>query len=393
MRYGLTQLKLKRKTKPGRHGDGGGLYLAVSPNGAKSWIFMWKKSGKRHAMGLGSYPTLSLLEAREEAIAARKAVAKGENPKAARNARKAGTLTFAEAAEKCITATGGGWSYKHRNQWQASLGDKYVATLKPMAVNTISTDDVLKVLAPIWQDKHVTAKRIRSRIEIILDWAKAKGHRTGENPARWRGHMSNLLPKRKHAVTHLTAMAYQDVPDLVATLRLQDRVAARALEFLILTAARTAEVTNALWSEIEGDVWTIPAERMKGNRQHVVPLSDRCLEILQQQKERLPSRFVFPSAPDRPMYHDGLLELLRELRDEPTVHGMRSAFRMWAAERGYPRELAELCLAHRIGSVVEQSYQRSTLLEQRRRIMQDWTNFCTSPATGKVVGMRGRRAS
>ncbi|MGC2075700.1 MAG: integrase arm-type DNA-binding domain-containing protein, partial [Xanthobacteraceae bacterium] len=330
MKYELTELKVKRLKKPGRHGDGNGLYLAISNTGARSWIFMWKKGGKRYAMGLGSLAKLPLKEARDLAMAAHKDLREGKNPKAARNAREAGTLTFGDAADKFIAAKASGWKAKHKYQWVSSMSDKYIASLRPLAVSAISTDDVLKILTPIWQKKHITAARIRNRIEVVLDWAKAMKHRDGDNPARWRGHMQMLLARPTHAVKGLAAMPYAEVPDFTALLRKQDRVAARALEFLILTAARTAEVCGARWDEIDLDnaVWVIPDKRMKSKRLHRVPLSGRAMAILKNAKaHHLPSPYVFPSSPDRALYRDPMMAALRELRDTVTVHGFRSSFR------------------------------------------------------------------
>jgi integrase len=387
----LTALKIKRKKKPGRYGDGGGLYLAVNENGAKSWIFMWKKPGKRHAMGLGSANTLSLSEARQEATEARKALLDGENPKAERNARKAGTLTFGECADRFVAAMGGAWkSDRHRYQWRQTLSDKYAKTLRPLAVSDIQTEDVLKVVQPIWPTKHITATRLRNRIEQILDWATANGHRKGENPARWRGHMSILLPKIKHSVTHLVAMPHAQVPDFMAALRLQERVPAGALEFLILTATRAGEVLGAKWDEIDmkAKVWTIPKGRMKAGKEHIVPLSGRCMDILQRAEKT--SAFVFPGIPsNRPLYHHAMLTVLRELADDKlTVHGFRSSFRDWAGDTTtFPREIVEFALAHGINDKTEEAYRRSTAVEKRRELMELWAGYC-EPKAGDVVSIR-----
>ena len=412
----LTALKIRRAKKPGRYGDGGGLYLAVNENGAKSWIFMWKeedkkkkdetkegggrpKHYKRYAMGLGSARTLSLADAREEALKARKARLGNKDPRAERNARIAGVPTFGECADEYVETNKRSWSTKHAYQWQHTLSDNYIASLRSLAVNSITTERVLEVLQPIWQDKYITATRLRSRIEQVLDWAAVKKYRSGENPARWRGNLRHLLAKTKHTVSHRVAMPYADVPAFMATLRKQDSTTARALEFLILTATRAGEVFGAQWDEIDDDTWIIPPKRMKGGREHRVPLSKRCVELLWQLKQEQETTFpakavlVFPGVlTDKPLYHASMLTVLRELtrNTELTVHGFRSSFRDWAGDKtSFPREVVEFALAHGINDKTKEAYRRSTAVEKRHELMEAWAAYCELNE-GNVIPISGK---
>ena len=385
-------------TEPGRHSDGEGLYLNVTPAGARSWLFMWKKAGKRREMGIGSAGSVSLARAREIAGECRAQVAAGIDPIEARDAAaeiKPRKPTFGEIADKFLAAKESEWrNPKHRAQWRMTL-ETYAASLWPKPVDEIDTEAVVAVLTPLWQTKAETASRLRGRIENVLDAARAKGHIPSNeaNPARLRGHLAHLLPKRNKLTRgHHAAMAYDDVPAFVARLRKREALAALALEFCILTAARSGEALGARWSEIDlaAKVWTVPADRMKAAREHRIPLSDRALAILQKLYETRIGDLVFPGLRDgKPLSNTAMEMLLRRMdQDEATVHGFRSAFRDWAGnETHFPREVAEAALAHVVGDKAEQAYRRSDALEKRRDLMQAWANHC-APASGNVVNLR-----
>jgi integrase len=412
--FGLTALRVKRIRKPGRHADGGGLYLAVSESGARSWVFAWKRGGRRRVRGLGSVDTVSLVDARELAADCRKAVREGRDPASAR-ADRAGVPTFGECARRLIEDQEQGWrNAKHRYQWRATLlgevvgrdgkakktRDDYCANLRPKPVNEIDTADVLGALQPIWTAKTETATRVRQRIEATLNWAKAHRHRDGENPAAWRGHLAMMLPPpgKLVRVKHLAAMPYDEVPAFMARLRAAEGVAPRAVEFTILTAARSGEVRGATWSEIdlEGKVWTVPAERMKAGHEHRVPLSKRAMAVLREaEKMRMhagPDALVFPGLRDgRPLSDMSLSAVLRRLEIDVTVHGFRSSFRDWAGDcTAFPRDLIEQALAHVIADKTEAAYRRSDALERRRQLMEAWAGHC-EPKAANVVRMRRRR--
>ena len=378
--------------KPGRHSDGGGLYLNVTPSGTRSWVFMWTRDGRRREMGLGSYPATTLSRARWIAGLNRASVAEGRDPIVERG--KASEPTFGECVEQFLSGVEGSWrNEKHRAQWRMTL-TKYCAPLADRQVSEISTADVLKVLQPIWKVKPETASRLRGRIERVLDFASARGWRNEENPARWRGHLKNILPQRaKLTRGHHAAMPYIDVPDFVARLQQAEAMAARALEFLILTAARTGEVLGARWQEIdlEARLWVIPAERMKATREHRVPLSDRAMAILSPLHVTRVSEYVFPGQrPGRPLSSSAMEMLLRRMKaDHYTVHGFRSSFRDWAGDRtNFAREVAEAALAHQLGDATERAYRRADALEKRRDLMDDWTDFCGSVELSNVVRLR-----
>lgn len=377
-------------TKAGRHSDGAGLYLNVSPSGARSWVFMWKRAGKRREMGLGALSAVSLAMAREKAAACRAIVADGCDPLEAKQANRA-IPTFGEAADALITSMSPAWrNPKHRAQWAMTIGDAYCGRLRSKPVDEIDTADVLAVLTPIWQTKPETASRLRGRIEAVLSWAKAHGHRCGENPAAWRGHLDKLLPKRmKLSRGHHAAMPYAAVPAFIGKLREREAIAAQALEFAILTGARSGEVRGATWAEIDLDakVWTIPAERMKAARAHRVPLSSRAVEILEKLAKATTGQFVFPGhRPDKPLSVMAMDMLLRRMKVDVTIHGFRSAFRDWAGnETSFAREIAEAALAHAIGDKAEQAYRRSDALEKRRALMQAWANFCEPMGNARNV--------
>jgi integrase len=385
-------------TEPGRHSDGEGLYLNVTPAGARSWLFMWKKAGKRREMGIGSAGSVSLARAREIAGECRAQVAAGIDPIEARDAAaeiKPRKPTFGEIADRFLATKESEWrNPKHRAQWRMTL-ETYAAPLWSRPVDEIDTEAVLAVLTPLWQTKAETASRLRGRIENILDAARAKGHIPSNeaNPARLRGHLAHLLPKRaKLTRGHHAAMAYDDVPAFIARLREREALAALALEFCILTAARSGEVLGARWSEIDlaAKVWTVPAERMKAAREHRIPLSERALAILEKLSKARTGDLIFPGQrAGKPLSNTAMEMLLRRMdQDAVTVHGFRSAFRDWAGnETHFPREVAEAALAHVVGDKAEQAYRRSDALEKRRDLMQAWANHC-APASGNVVNLR-----
>ena len=388
----LTARRVKT-AKPGKFGDGGGLQLAVAPSGAKKWVLRFLWQSRPREMGLGSYPEVSLADAREKALAGRRLARSGVDPIAARKKSERVT-TFGELADEIAGHLAEGFrNAKHKAQWRMTL-TVYAEPLRAKPVDKIETADVLAVLRPIWQAKPETASRLRGRIERILNAAKAKGYRTGENPAAWRGHLENLLPKPSPLSRgHHAAMRYQDVPAFVAKLREREAVAGLALEFAILTAARSGEILGARWFEIDLDakVWTIPAERMKAAREHRVPLSEPALAILRKVNEAKVSDYVFlGQRSGKPLSVMALEMVLRRMGiEEATVHGFRSAFRDWAGnETHFPRELAEHALAHVIGDKAEQAYRRSDALARRRELMDAWARHCEGAAGENVVASK-----
>ena len=349
-------------------------------------------------MGLGPAPDVSLREAREAAAKARRLLREGEDPIDERRMErgKSSASTFAECAERFLGTNEKAWSNaKHRAQWRSTLGAYVFPAFGDSPVDIISVDDVLRVVQPLWQAKPETASRVRGRIERVLDWARARGLRSGENPARWRGHLDKLLPKRSQvqAVRHFAALPWHEAPAFMAALRGRAGIAARALEFLILTAARSGEVRGMSWAETDGGVWTIPAERMKGNEGHRVPLSSRAQAILDEMRElgAEPGQLVFPGMrAGKPMSDITLGAALKRMgRDDLTVHGFRSTFRDWAAEETrFHREVCEQALAHTLANKVEAAYRRGDLFEKRRQLMTAWARYCEQPAQGKVVEFR-----
>jgi integrase len=417
----LTALKVTRSNAPGMYADGGGLYLQVTVNGkngdaAKSWIYRYMLRGRARAMGLGPLTAIGLQDARMRAAECRRQRHDGIDPIEARRSGReqaildAGrSLTFKEATRRYIEGHKAGWrNAKHAAQWESTLATYAEPVLGSLSVQAIDTTLVLKVLEPLWTTKTETAGRLRGRIETVLDWARVRGHRKGENPARWRGHLDKLLPARSKVrkVEHHAALPYTELPDFMSALREQEGIAARALEFVILTATRTGETIGAKWSEINlaDKVWTIPAGRMKAGKEHRVPLAPRALAILHEMISRHQmscvdheaDAFVFPGGRHgKPLSNMGMAMTLRRMRREDlTVHGFRSSFRDWAAERTtFPSEVAEMALAHAVGDRVEAAYRRGDLFEKRRRLMTAWADFFTKkPAErGKVVALRGAK--
>jgi integrase len=380
--------------KPGRHADGGNLYLSISPSGAgRSWVFLYRWRGKPTEIGFGSARDVTLADARKRATEARSKLAQGINPKDD-NGKPAEGATFGEVADGVIKTMKPGWrNEKSEQAWELTLG-KYCFSIRRNPVADITTDQVLEVLSPIWQSNPETAQRMRGRIERVLDAAKAQKLRFGDNPAAWRGNLEYRLPKPdKLARGHHAAMAYDDVPAFLTDLRATESTAARALEFCILTAARSGEVLGARWAEIDLDkeVWTVPAKRMKGAREHRVPLSARAMEIAKAMHAVRSSDFVFTGQrANRPLAAVTFEKVLRRMKIEnATTHGFRSSFRDWAGnETGYPRDLIETALAHLIGDQAEQAYRRSDALEKRRLLMQAWDGFCSTLPADKIVPLR-----
>lgn len=406
----LTALKVSRASRPGMYADGAGLYLQVTGAGAKSWVYRFSLRGRAREMGLGSLSALSLTDARAKAAECRRLRQEGVDPIEARKAQReqaaldaAKMLTFAQAAARYIAAHRSGWkNAKHASQWENTLASYAGPVLGPLSIQAIDTTLVLKVLEPIWKAKPETANRVRGRIEAILDWAKVRGLRQGENPARWRGHLDHLLPAKTKVrrVKHHAALPYAEMPAFIAHLRTKQGVAARALEFTALTAARTGDTIGAVWDEPNASdkVWVVPAERMKAGKEHRVPLCNRALAILDEmQNDRTTdSQYVFPGGKaGKALSNMAMTEVLRRIgRSNITVHGFRSTFRDWAAERtNFPSEVVEMALAHAVGDKVEAAYRRGDLFEKRRRLMAEWEGFCNGPAApagDKVVTIRGR---
>ncbi|MCJ2044762.1 integrase arm-type DNA-binding domain-containing protein [Methylobacterium sp. J-078] len=387
----LSALTAGRIKAAGMYGDGGGLWLQASGSGAKSWIFRFTLNGRSREMGLGSFSTFTLAEAREKALACRKLCAEGIDPIEARQVQRgearleaAKAMTFAECASAYIESHKAGWrNTKHAAQWQATLNTYANPAFGNLPVQGIDTGLVMRAIEPIWATKSETASRVRGRIEAILDWATTHGYRRGENPARWKGHLQNLLPKRSRVrrVQHHAALPYSEIAGFMVDVRSQDAIAARTLEFAILTATRTGETIGAQWSEIDlaSAMWTIPAERMKGGREHRVPLSAVAIDLLAVLPGPSGGPFVFPGGRrGKPLSNMAMLELLKRMdRSDLTVHGFRSTFRDWAAETtAFASEVVEMALAHIVSDKVEAAYRRGDLLLKRRELMEAWAARC-----------------
>ena len=408
----LSAMLVSKITAPGYYCDGAGLYLQVSPSGSKSWIFRYRIDGRQREMGLGPLIGLSLAEARTAAATYRKGFTKevridhiearqeARSAAAALRAEQRAIPTFDAAARLYIAAHRHEWkSAKHAGQWQSTL-DAYVGPIfGSMPVNQVDTADVLKALGDIWTEKTETATRVRGRIESVLDWARVAGYRTGENPARWRGHLEHSLaaPTKAKKVVNHPALPWREIGDFMVDLRSQNGVAAKALEFAIATAARSGEVRMATWGEVDlqSKTWTIPASRMKAGVEHRVPLADAVVELLRQMPRIEGCDWIFPGMKSRPLSDMSLTAVLRRMkRDDITVHGMRSTFRDWCAEssaNSFGREAAEHALAHSLPDKVEAAYRRGDQFERRILLMAAWTDFCatTSATTATVTPIRG----
>lgn len=384
----LTNTQIKAVSQKGRVSDGGGLYLNVSKTGSKSWLFMWTRNGRRREMGLGSLKSgtvnVSLAMARQKAEEVRTILGRGGDPFTAMNERIASRkkLTFGEAAEDTIDALRHTWrNEKSEAQWRMTLLENYAKPLCNRPVDEITTEDVVRILKPIWLEKAETARRLRARIEKVLDHAKVRGERTGDNPAKLKGHLDHILPKaNKLQRGHHAAMPYKDVPDFMERLQDAKGASARALELTILCATRTGETLNAKWEEIDldNDLWTIPAERMKALNEHLIPLSQPAISLLRLQYSKRINDFIFPGqAPNKPLSNMAMTKVLKSLCEEHyTVHGFRSSFRDWAGEEtSFAREISEQALAHVIGSTTERAYRRGDALKRRHDLMSAWSNY------------------
>lgn len=391
----LTQMQVARLKEPGYHGDGAGLWLKVTAHGSKSWILRYTFQGREKWTGLGSYPVVTLADAREKALMLKRQILQGTDPvqqkresMAQAAAESAKAVDFDWCAAQYIAAHKAGWKNpKHADQWANTIKTYASPVLGAVAVDKVDTPHVMKALEPIWATKAETASRLRGRLEAILDWATVRKFRTGENPARWKGHLDTLLPARSKVarVQHFAALPWKDVGDFMKDLSGQPGIGALALKFTILTAARSGEVRGMTWGEVDltESLWIIPAERMKAGREHRIPLSPPAVALL---KELLPFRregeqVVFPSIRDRkPLSDMTLTAVLRRMgRNDMTVHGFRSTFRDWAAEAtDYPAEMAEMALAHTVSNKVEAAYRRGDMFDKRLKMMNDWANMCSS---------------
>lgn len=399
----LTATQVRGIRAPGKYGDGRNLWLIVTPTGRKRWEFRYTFQGKRRYMTLGPLDFLSLAEARDRALETRRQLWAGTDPMEARKAKKPRRLTtFRDVATEAIASFQKGWSKgASANRWSSPLRHYAYPSLGDMDVRAITTEDVYAVIDPLWTEKPETARRLRARIERILDFATAMKLRTGDNPARLKGNLEFLLPSVPKIEKHFDALPFDDVAGFMADLRTREAVAARALEFTILTAARTGEVIGAKWSEMDLDagVWTVPSERMKTrrstNRDHRVPLTKAAIALLKSLPRDPKSDFVFisPAVSGKSISNMAMTNVLKRMKrkEGTTVHGFRSTFRDWAAERtGYSNEVIEMALAHVIGNAVEAAYRRGDLFEKRRHLMEDWEAFCAGEvqSSAKIVNIR-----
>jgi integrase len=404
----LTAIKVAKLAEPGYFGDGGGLWLQVAPALTKSWVFRFTLAGKSREMGLGPVHTVNLAEAREAAREQRQLLLQGVDPIEARSslrrrdvAAAAKVVFFRAEAEAFIEAMRHEWkNAKHEAQWTSTLTTYAYPYIGKMAVSEIETADVMRCLEPIWTTKTETAKRLRGRIEAILDRATALKHRKGDNPARWKGHLDNLLasPSKVAKREHHAALPYGEIGAFMKELRALDDLAAKAMEFTILTAARTNEAIGAKWQEIDlqAAIWTIPGARMKSKRPHRVPLSKPAVALLKALQKVTESPLVFPGrGGEKPLSNMAMLALLqRRMKKGATVHGFRSAFRDWAAEQSnFPGEVAEMALAHVIEDQTEAAYRRGDLFEKRAKLMQAWADYCgRDHKAATVTPIRARKA-
>ena len=404
----LSAKAVEKQRRAGHFHDGGGLYLQVTRARAKSWVFRYTRHGRAHELGLGSLKGVPLAKARKLAQDAHELLAEGIDPiehrrakLAAEAANKAKSVTFRHCAKSYVEAHSPSWrNKKHTAQWSSTLETYAYPVIGDRPVSQVTTDDVLTILSPLWVEKNETAKRLQQRIASVLDWARVRNYRTGHNPAQWRGHLDKLLakPSRVKQVRHHPSMPHADLPAFMAELAALPGTAATALRFAVLTAARSGEVLGAKWEEIDlpGKTWLIPAERMKARKAHRVPLSDTAVALLDALPRVEGNDYVFPSRGERPLSSMAMLETMRRLGFSPggqrgpyVVHGMRSSFRTWCSEKtSFPRELAEQALGHVVGDAVERAYQRSDLLDRRRKLMTDWSRYLERKP-GKVVKMGG----
>ncbi len=373
---------------PGRHGDGRGLFLYVKQSGARSWVLRYQVQGRRRDLGLGSFPDVTLAMARDRAGEARRMIAEGEDPISKKHQTR--PKTFEEAARELIESKRPGWkSAKHAAQWTSTLKTYAFPKLGRIQVAKIQTSDVIAALSPIWSEKPETANRVRQRIESVMDFASAMGIRTGDNPARWRGHLENLLPRpnKVRAVRHHPALPHADIDHFMEALSQRKGVATRALAFTILTAARSGETRLATWAEIDLDTrsWTVPAHRMKAAKEHRVPLTLAAIALLGKQRGGDALLFESETKLEKPISNMSMTSVLRRMgQNDVTVHGFRSTFRDWAGETtGFPREVIEAALAHGIKDKAEAAYARSDLYDKRRKLMEAWSDRVFARLTNK----------
>lgn len=396
----LSPLAVSRIATPGMHavGEVTGLYLLVLPTGVRTWILRASVDGRRREFGLGGFPSVTVADAKSVARRYRQQIAEGTDPAAARRetarsrlAAVATAKTFDQCAAAYIAAHEAGWkNAKHAQQWRNTLSLYASPVMGDLLIRDVELSHVLTALEPIWRQKTETASRLRGRIELVLDWATARGYRDGLNPARWRGHLDKLLPRPSKVArkSHHAALAIDHLGAFMRRLRSSDGVGARALEFVVLTAARSGEVRGAVWSEIDVDtgVWAVPGERMKAGKEHRVPLSSAALDLLRRIPRGLPNELVFSSPRGGQLSDMTLTAVLRRMKVEAVPHGFRSTFRDWAAERtNYPGELAEMALAHTIGDKVEAAYRRGDMFEKRRRMMEEWAAFAAVEHSSAAV--------
>jgi hypothetical protein len=383
----LTDIVVKKLSKSGRHTDHQtkGLHLWIKVTGQKYWIFRYTFQGKRLAVSFGPYPDVSLRQARERAIEARNLINKGTNPLKEKKASETQNLSerilnFQDFALDYIETMRPQWrNQKHGDQWVATVTNYAFPIIGSMSLDVIDTQQIMEILSPIWHSKAETASRLRGRIEKILSAAITRKLRTGANPAIWKGHLENLLPTQRASDKHHEALPYREIPEFISKLRGAEGVSALALEFAILNASRTGEVLMGLRSEVEGNVWNIPGNRMKAGRMHQVPLCERSLDLLLVSKSFDPNSQYLFSRNGKPLSNMALLMMARRMKVGLTVHGFRSSFRDWVSEEtDHSPEVAEMALAHTIGNKVEKAYRRGNLLERRRRLMQDWETYCLS---------------
>ena len=387
----LSALKVKKLNTPGWYPDGNGLYLQISPSGSKSWAYRYKMAGKERRQGLGSYPATPLELARTKAQESRKLRDSGLDPidhvnELRQEAAQASVPnpTFKQCAEGCIEAKRAEWkNAKHASQWHNTIRDYVNPVLGDLPVDQVELNHVLEVLNPIWTTKTETATRVRQRIETIIDWARVRGYRSNENPARWRGHLEAVLPKPRKikAVEHHVSLHYSEIPEFMHWLCRKESLSALTLTFIILTASRSGEARGAKEEEVDSDhVWNVPSERMKAGRSHRVPLSKAAQNVLKKAQNFGSDDRYFPGqGTAKPISDTAVLKLLKQYRQDLTIHGFRATFRDWCAEcTNYPRELAEAALAHQLKSETERAYQRGDLLAKRSRLMNEWARYCGS---------------
>lgn len=403
----LAPVDLKNLNKRGYYADGGGLYFRVSEFGTKAWAFRFTQAGKAREMGLGAFPDVTLKEARERAAEARKEIRDGVDPinqrqqaKSALIAARASALTFEQCAVAYIAAKEPEWkNAKHGAQWRSTLATYVYPVIGKVLVRDVEQSHVLQILQPMWTTKTETASRLRGRIENVLDYATARGYRRGDNPARWRGHLDMLLatPGKVAKVEHHAALPYAEIGSFMVDLRKHQGLGARALEFAILTAARSGEVRGATWAEIDlnAAVWTIPAGRMKAGKEHRIPLSDGAAQLLRDLPRIEDCNLLFPNTKGAELSDMTLTAVLRRMKHQVTAHGFRSTFRDWAGETtAYPREVIEHALAHQLKDKAEAAYARGTLFDKRRRLMADWSKFCiAASAAGTVTPINSKSAT